>query len=136
LTGTITNEFGNFTKLKFVDLSSNQLMGPIPSTLFNTPVEFVYLSDNRLTGTVPSGFALATDLEDLYLFNNKLTGTVPAINTGQLAKLSELRVENNGITGTMPASICALELDTLISDCGGPLPQIRCDCCNSCVESP
>lgn len=136
LTGTIYDEFGNLTTLTFVDLSSNQLMGTLPSTIFNTPIKFLYLSDNKLTGTIPSGFALATSLEDLYLYNNELSGTIPAINSGQLINLTEFRVENNVITGTMPSSICALQLNTLISDCGGPLPQIRCDCCNSCVTSP
>jgi Leucine-rich repeat (LRR) protein len=151
-TGPIINAFTSFRSLEFVDLASNKLMGTIPDTIFTTPIEFLYLSDNMLTGTIPSGFANAADLSDLYLFNNALTGTVPAINAGQLTTLSEFRIENNAISGTMPASICALRagnstntttanaastgLVTLISDCGGPLPQIRCECCNSCVTSP
>lgn len=127
-----------------MDLSSNQLSGTLPSSVFTTPIDFLYLSDNMLEGTIPSNFAQATDLEDLYLFNNMLSGTVPAIADGELSRLTELRIENNEIEGTMPDSICALTGDmgdenrlvTLISDCGGPIPQIRCDCCNACINSP
>jgi hypothetical protein len=140
--GVIRDSFEPFQNLRFVDLSSSQFTGPIPSSLFDVPtLEILYLYENALTGSIPSNYGNASNLRDLYLNDNMLIGNVQPIEAGQLDRLTEFRLENNMLTGSMPASFCALrgddreqDLIALIADCGGAMPQLQCDCCNSCAD--
>jgi hypothetical protein len=34
----------------------------------------------------------------------------------------------------MPKEICAKKLDTLVADCHGKKPEVKCDCCTICCE--
>lgn len=142
LKGVIRDSFEPFRNLRFVDLSKNLLTGPLPSSIFNSDaIEILYLSYNALTGTIPANYGNASKLHDLYLNDNKLTGMVPPVGPNQLQNLTEFLIENNLISGTMPASICALrgqnpamDLFTLVADCGGVVPRIQCDCCSGCIS--
>ena len=104
-----THSVGNFTKL---DLSQNQLSGPIPSSIGNLmQVREVTLNDNRLTGTLPPAFAMLSDLELLQLDNNFLSGSIPDL-WGSLASLTQVSLTNNHFTGSVPSSLCKLPLVT------------------------
>lgn len=140
-TGTIRDSFGRFSELRFVDYSRNNLVGSIPTSLFELPLlEIVYLFENRLSSSIPENFGNSPFLRDFYIYSNVLLGTVPSIQPGQLPVFTEFRLENNQIGGTMPASICALrgpnnetDLVSLTADCAGNPPEIQCDCCTACV---
>jgi hypothetical protein len=46
-----------------------------------------------------------------------------------------LDLHDNGLVGTMPKEICDRKLDTLVADCYGRNPEVRCDCCTVCCQS-
>lgn len=62
-----------------MDLSFNQLTGPIPGSLSQMPkLQAIQINDNRLTGSVPNSFgSFVGNVPNLYLFNNKLSGKIP-----------------------------------------------------------
>lgn len=144
LTGaTIPNVFANMQNLIQYDVAGSRVGGPIPDTLFASPVlEELYMDSNELTGTIPGSYANPPRLVDLYLNNNLLSGTVPAISPTQFRQLNEMTLQTNRLTGAMPQSICDLRvnaiLDNLYADCQGDPPEIICsfpDCCTQCFES-
>lgn len=45
-----------------------------------------------------------------------------------------LDLHDNNLTGSMPKEVCDLKLDTLIADCHGTFPEVKCDCCTVCCE--
>lgn len=126
--------------MNFTDLSSNQLSGNIPSSLFELPLlTNVYLNNNAFSGQIPTNIGNAPNIRDLYLSTNQLTGTVPEIQLGQLPFLNEFLLNANRLTGTMPNSVCNLrsegDLEDLWVDCGGAPPEVECslpECCTAC----
>ncbi|XP_059449493.1 receptor-like protein 6 [Corylus avellana] len=71
----------NQNKLSVLDLSSNNLQGPIPKWLYNTSIEalhFLILSDNLLIGFEQYQVVLPwPNLESLLLERNMLQGSLP-----------------------------------------------------------
>ena len=130
--------FASMTALQTLDLSENNIGGPIPPSIFDLPnIRLVYLSNNQFNESIPDNYGSANELRDLYLDSNLLEGMIPPINAGQLANLNEFLLQDNDLTGTMPDSICALRtpdgmLEDLWADCGDPA-EVTCTCCTQCV---
>lgn len=138
LTGSIPQQIGDLTNLKFLDLSYNQITGSIPSEIGNLtnlirlilynnqltgiiPVEICNLTkltnlelyNNQLSGPIPQRIGNMTNLVMLILFHNQLTGSIPA-EIGNLANLERLYLQNNLLTGSIPSQIGNLtKLDEL-----------------------
>ncbi|MCO5586866.1 hypothetical protein L7F22_040811 [Adiantum nelumboides] len=111
LTGLIPNtEFQHMTFLQTLDLSYNQLSGPVPSGLAGClSLQSLNLSQNKLVGPIPSelGGALLS-LIDLDLSHNYINGSIPE-ELGRLQSLQELDLSSNALSGTIPLELANLK---------------------------
>ncbi|CAJ1947118.1 unnamed protein product [Sphenostylis stenocarpa] len=106
ISGDIPSNFGGICKsLKFLDVSGNQLAGPIPFDLGNlVSLVSLNLSRNQLQGQIPTSLGQMKNLKFLSLAGNKLTGPIP-ISLGQLYSLEILDLSSNYLTGEIPKAI-------------------------------
>ncbi|OMO76605.1 hypothetical protein COLO4_25513 [Corchorus olitorius] len=87
--------------LQSLDVSSNQLQGPLPSAPPPPSLQKLLMSNNNLTGEIPTSFCNLTSLGYLDLSTNNLGGTIPKC----LAKQSwwHLDLQFNNFHGQIPA---------------------------------
>ena len=109
LTGPIPPGIGNLTNLDGLDLRRNQLTGPIPPEIGNlTNLVDLDLTYNWLTGPIPPGIGNLTNLGSrgwgLHLGHNQLTGPIPP-GIGNLTNLHTLTLGHNQLTGPIPPGI-------------------------------
>nr|DAD34810.1 TPA_asm: hypothetical protein HUJ06_005450 [Nelumbo nucifera] len=72
-------DFKKFDALQRLDISSNQLNGPIPTALFSMPsIQYLNLARNKLTGALPTTISCSDKLGFVDLSNNLLTGRLPS----------------------------------------------------------
>ncbi|TXG53539.1 hypothetical protein EZV62_018795 [Acer yangbiense] len=88
---------------KHFHLGKNKLSGRIPEKLFNSHMVLIHVlfDSNQLTGPLPSSLGLVKTLEVVRFDGNLLSGTVPS-NLNNLTNLNELFLSNNRLTGPMP----------------------------------
>jgi hypothetical protein len=90
-----------FQDLEYLDLSYNELTGPVLPGLFAlSKLRAVYLQRNRFTGWVPAAAAASPCLQALGLEQNLLTGEPPS---GWGDQLRELRLHGNNFTDSSVA---------------------------------
>eukprot|EP00252_Welwitschia_mirabilis_P024635 TRINITY_DN7365_c0_g1_i1.p1 TRINITY_DN7365_c0_g1~~TRINITY_DN7365_c0_g1_i1.p1 ORF type:complete len:624 (-),score=99.10 TRINITY_DN7365_c0_g1_i1:368-2239(-) len=124
---------GSMTSL---DLSSNNLSGPIPKDLCKwLPFLVVIdLSDNQFTGNIPPEIYNCTYLNTLHLGGNRLTGNVPW-EFALLNRLSDLDVSNNELSGQIPVDLGKKFSESSFDNnprlCGNPLRE-----CSSGQSTP
>jgi len=94
LTDYITNSIGKMNSLKTLNLSDNQLAGPIPVELKNMKnLENLYLNSNNLDGYIPHDLVEMENLKQLFLNGNEqLDGYVPPF-----PNISDCNYENSGL---------------------------------------
>ncbi|XP_042499443.1 probable LRR receptor-like serine/threonine-protein kinase At1g14390 [Macadamia integrifolia] len=74
----ISLEFKTFNQLQRLDISSNKLVGPIPSALFSLPsIQYLNLAMNRLSGALSRNVSCSHGLATVDLSHNLLTGRLP-----------------------------------------------------------
>ncbi|KAA8525232.1 hypothetical protein F0562_007087 [Nyssa sinensis] len=104
LIGEILESFSTISSLEHLDLSGNNLQGPIPPGLFLLKnLNGVYLYKNRLSGEIPSSIQ-SFNLTAIDLGMNKLTGSIPE-DIGKLQQLEVLDLFYNQLSGEIPPSI-------------------------------
>ncbi|KAJ9173945.1 hypothetical protein P3X46_017028 [Hevea brasiliensis] len=120
----------NCTSLTGLDLSSNELQGPIPFNIskilpFITSLD---LSSNNFSGEIPLSIANCSTLNILKLDHNRLTGHIPE-QIGWLTRLKAFNVSNNLLSGPVPmfqnATISVDSYANNVGLCGGPLERCR-----------
>ncbi|KAF9602199.1 hypothetical protein IFM89_025544 [Coptis chinensis] len=104
LKGDFPKGLENCTSLSGLDLSRNQLSGPIPSNIgqlvhFLTSVD---LSSNSFYGEIPLSLSNCSFLNVLKLDNNRLTGQIPPL-LRNLDRLKKFTVNNNLLSGQIPS---------------------------------
>jgi hypothetical protein len=105
LIGSIPTEIESLTSLEWLDLSSNQLSGPIPAAIGSlTSLLDLELSSNQLSGSIPAAIGSLANLEWLNLSSNQLVGPIP-VEIGSLTSLQNLFLSSNRLGGTIPAAI-------------------------------
>ncbi|KAH0649761.1 hypothetical protein KY284_029673 [Solanum tuberosum] len=108
LKGEFPRGIKNCTSMTYLDLSSNELYGTIPSDISKL-IRFTItldLSSNQFSGAIPSDIANCSFLNSLRLDNNKLQGPIPP-EIALLDRLKNFNVANNMLTGPVPRFINA-----------------------------
>lgn len=126
LRGAISADLDQLDGLTLLDLSNNDLTGPIPPGLGRLrSLQSIFLHGNRLTGGIPPELSELTNLTILNLDSNRLTGPIPP-ELGDLRGLKELRAGDNFLSGEVPPGlwrITGLEvLDLENNQLTGPVP--------------
>ena len=133
--GVTTDTAGQVTEL---DLSGNELTGPIPAPLgdlellqeLNLGRRWGPTSQQRFTnaliGPIPDELGRLDHLRQLSLVDNALTGEIPDA-LGNLANLEGLALGGNGLTGPIPSSLGRLSdlgsLDLWGNELTGRIPD-------------
>ncbi|CAH9147562.1 unnamed protein product [Cuscuta epithymum] len=112
-----------------LDLSRNQISGPIPSNIskiigFVTTID---LSFNQLSGQIPQDLARCSLLNAIKLHNNQFSGRIPP-ELGLLGRVVTFSVADNSLTGPVPSfqNKTYLSYGNNAGLCGAPsLPQCK-----------
>ena len=96
ITGKLPN-IGACSKLRYLDLKSNNFDGPVYPLVSNESLKFLYLHSNNLSGDIPAYDNLPL-MQRMKLNNNKFTKLLKFT----LPNLMEFRCHINEITGTIP----------------------------------
>ncbi|OIT01973.1 PREDICTED: probable inactive receptor kinase At5g10020 [Nicotiana attenuata] len=113
----------NSTTLSVLNISSNHLLGSLPSSVGNCAV--VDLSRNMLDDNISVIESWGGNLEAIDLSSNRLTGIISNI-TSQFQRLTSLNFGNNSLEGNLPPSLGTyprlVTLDLSANKLGGPIP--------------
>ena len=104
LAGQLPAELGDLGGLWALDLSHNDLTGPIPPGIYAE--HELDLSNNRLTGRIPDSLS-GRSFRHLDLSNNQLSGPLPAVEMGTFfgeQGKGQLYLNDNRLTGPIPAN--------------------------------
>ncbi|CAH9103658.1 unnamed protein product [Cuscuta europaea] len=129
LKGTFPVGLKDCKALTGLDLSSNQISGPIPSNISKI-LDFVTnidLSFNQLSGQIPEDLARCSFLHAIKLNNNQFSGRIPP-ELGLLDRVMTFSVANNSLIGPVPSfrNEPTLSYDNNAGLCGAPsLPQCK-----------
>lgn len=112
-TGVIPDTLDNCRNLRFIDLSENQLVGPVWRGF--GAMEEVFLCCNNFSGYIPEAvFSESCKLRKLDLSKNKLEGTIPGI-ISNCSELVLLDLSETNLTGQIPRQFGLMQkLETLI----------------------
>ncbi|KAL9236477.1 hypothetical protein vseg_011143 [Gypsophila vaccaria] len=118
---TIPASYGNMSKLLKLSLRNCRLQGPIPDLSRIPHLGYLDLSSNQLNGSIPTN-KLSDDITTIILSNNSLTGNISA-NFAGLSRLQKLSLADNKLSGSIPstiwqkkASVPGLPADKLLLD--------------------
>ncbi|MQL87660.1 hypothetical protein Taro_020201 [Colocasia esculenta] len=128
LGGAIPPHIGNLSFLVSLNLTGNQLTGPLPGAALARlrRLRHLDLSSNSLTGSIPAEVGSFPHLQTLDLSDNQLTGALPG-SLGRLSTLQILRLDGNvGISGEIPPELGSLsqlrELSLISTNFSGEIP--------------
>ncbi|PWA71748.1 leucine-rich repeat protein [Artemisia annua] len=112
-----------------IDLSNNNLFGPIPNELGTLRgLRYLNLSRNDLSSSIPETIGEMGILETLDLSMNRLNGKIP-IRLSRLASISLLNVSYNNLIGRIPTStqLQSMSEYNFIGNalCGAPLSSCQ-----------
>lgn len=126
LIGSFPTGIRNCTSMSGLNLSNNQLTGPIPSNLPDVLpyITSLDLSYNNLSGQIPPSIANCRLINILMLNNNHLTGQIPQ-DISELPRLKMFSVADNTLSGRVPTFLYSnFTAESYANNpqlCGGPL---------------
>ena len=102
LVGSIPSELGQLRTLEELVMHSNHFYGNLPKELVNLKnLKTFKLSKNNLQGTLPTEIKYLVNLKEVDLSGNKFSGTLP-LEISNLIELELLNLSNNKLGGTIP----------------------------------
>ncbi|KAJ1436920.1 Tyrosine-protein kinase, catalytic domain [Sesbania bispinosa] len=100
ISGSLTNNIGNFGLLEVFDLSSNNFSGEIPEAISSSvSLKVLKLDHNRFEQSIPSGILKCQSLVSIDLSSNQLSGALPDGFGAAFPKLTSLNLAGNNIYG-------------------------------------
>ncbi|GLT94325.1 hypothetical protein SLE2022_120710 [Rubroshorea leprosula] len=135
LKGKFPRGIQNCSSLTSLDLSNNELFGPIPVDIskiipFATTLQ---LSSNNFSGEIPGNLSNVTYLIVLNLDHNRLTGQIPP-ELGLMSQLKTFTVADNLLTGPIPKFLYSMPADSFANNpglCGKPLDPCQSPATNN-----
>lgn len=114
----------NSTTLKALNLSSNSLRSPLPSTLGNCLT--VDLSKNMIYGDLSYMHSWGNSLEVIDLSSNALSGSFPDA-VSQFGSLTSIKIRNNSLAGAIPFELGShpklITVDLSLNNLTGTIPS-------------
>ncbi|XP_042467140.1 leucine-rich repeat receptor-like protein kinase PEPR1 [Zingiber officinale] len=101
LNGTIPPGLANFSSLKRLVLSHNNLSDSIPEFFVASNLLYIDLSFNKRNGQIPQTVGNIVNLTMINLYMNKLDGPIPR-QIENLSNLQLLNLFNNNLYGPLP----------------------------------
>ncbi|XP_071940105.1 MDIS1-interacting receptor like kinase 2-like [Coffea arabica] len=123
--GNLSEMFGIYPFLDFIDLSNNEFYGELSSNWGKCkPLKTLLVAENNITGGIPPEIGNLTQLHTLNLSLNSLSGKIPRA-VGELASMLKLDLHDNQLTGNIPQVMgVSLEfLDLSTNSLSGTLPE-------------
>ncbi|KAI9128318.1 hypothetical protein K1719_001311 [Acacia pycnantha] len=114
--------------VKSIDLSSNMLIGEIPSELMDlVGLVSLNISINMFNGSIPTNIGKLKSLDFLDLSRNHLSGHIPS-ELSQIDRLSVMYLSYNNLSGEIPLGTQLQSFDPSAYTgnahlCGAPLPK-------------
>jgi Leucine-rich repeat (LRR) protein len=126
--GKIPESIGSLQNLTMLDLNNCLFYGLIPLFAQWSMIRWVDLSSNNLTGSLPSdGYLSLHNLNRVYLSNNSISGAIPA-SLFSHPFLEYLYLSQNNFTGNFllhpNISSSLREIDVSFNKLQGPLPNL------------
>ncbi|XP_024175329.2 MDIS1-interacting receptor like kinase 2 [Rosa chinensis] len=114
LTGNISEDFGEYPNLDYINLSDNKFYGELsPKWGRSLKLTNLEIAGNNITGTIPPEIGNLTHLQLLNLSSNHLVGNIP-VELGRLTSLGKLILKDNQLSGGLPQELGSLtELEYL-----------------------
>ncbi|KAK6157033.1 hypothetical protein DH2020_011281 [Rehmannia glutinosa] len=104
------NSASNQTKLHQINLSNNQLSGPLPFSISSlSSLEIVLFSGNSFSGQIPPSIGELHQVVKLDFSGNVLTGEIPH-EIGKCAHLNYLDLSQNNLSGSIPEAISTIRI--------------------------
>ncbi|KAI5339489.1 hypothetical protein L3X38_018761 [Prunus dulcis] len=131
LTGNISEDFGVYPNLDFMNISHNNLYGEISHNWGQCPkLKTLLMARNNLTGSIPPEIGNATHIHVLDLSPNHLIGLIPK-EFGKLSSLVKLMLNGNQLSGHIPSEFGLLNdleyLDLSTNKLSDSIPSILGD---------
>ncbi|KAG2713678.1 hypothetical protein I3760_04G187600 [Carya illinoinensis] len=105
LVGPIPKSLKNCTELRRVRLERNGLDGDITNAFGVYPfLDYINLGDNRLSGVLSPNWGKCSDLSNFEISANLITGKIPT-ELGKLPKLQNLDLSDNQLVGKIPIEL-------------------------------
>ncbi|KAL4591382.1 hypothetical protein LXL04_004344 [Taraxacum kok-saghyz] len=109
LTGPLPDCLSNFKKLIVLNLGNNNLSGRLPPSIGSLIIlETLHLYKNNFYGELPLSLQNCTQLNLLNLGANKFSGNVPLYIGENLSELYALILGSNKFFGSIPLQLCQL----------------------------
>ncbi|KAM3392866.1 hypothetical protein ACQJBY_013815 [Aegilops geniculata] len=101
--------FSSFRELQLLDLSGQEAnLQNFEGLQGLSKLKYLDLSDNQLFGGIPRSIGRLVSLEAINLNGNNMGGALQNIGFQNLRNLRELHLRSNGLSGSLPASLFAL----------------------------